>query len=382
MTAVLKLVQAPQFNEHVNIDPAGLPRDGHSLGSSFSYSNLWQSSVVRHLVDRFSTAGDLVLDGSCSTGVAGVDCVLMGRNFQGCASDAALVKLARARLQPADIAEVVLRLQFINFKRPVDVREFKPPFSLYFDVDTFCELINLRGVVRDGASHVDRYIELIVASILHGHTVAHLSGYSSPHAGLAPAEQAMMNRKRGEVPSYRAVSPRVIKKSAVLLRDGVPSVFQSKDVERSIFLAPPNDMAPVRTGSVQLALLCPEQPGLFEPGLRSWLRDWWLGVEGARTESAITSQSVWKGYLNESLLETARVVRRGGRAVVRVGRGRVGAKPTNYREELTPVLEDLKRYWSVEGTIVERYAKGAGLIKGGEKGSRDTSAELVVLRRK
>lgn len=382
MAAVLKLVQAPQFNEQVQIDPAGLPRDGHSLGSSFSYANLWSSSVVRHLVERFSAAGDTVLDTSCSTGVTGVDCVLMGRHFQGCASEGGLVKLARARLNPADIAEVVLRLQFINFKRPVDVREYQSPFPLYFDVETFCELINLRAVVREGTSHVDRYIELIVASILHGHTVAHLSGYTSPHVGLSPREQASMNRKRGEVPSYRAVSARVIKKSALFLRDGIPSVFQGRDVERSVFLAAPNDMAPVRTGSVQLALLCPDQPGLFESGLRSWLRNWWLGVEGENREAPWTSRSEWTGHMNESLLETARVVRRGGRAIVRVGRGRLGAKSTNYCEELSSVLDDLKRYWSVEGTIVERHATGAGLIKGGAKASRDAAAELVVLRRK
>jgi hypothetical protein len=383
MSAVLKLVQAPQFSEQVDVDPSSTPKSGHSLQTAFSYTHLWQTPVVRHLVERFSVKGDLVLDGACATGATGVECALLGRNFVGCSDDAALVKLARARLNPADIAEVVLRLQFINFKRPVDIRGFREPFPLYFDVDTFCEVSNLRSAVRNGSSHVDSFIEFIVASILHGHTVAHLSGYSSPHGALSPNEQAAMNRKRGEVPSYRAVSARVIKKAAALLQDGVPAALQTKDVERAVFESKLNDMSAVRTGSVNLALVCPEQPGFIEHGVRSWLRSWWLDVEQRVELSPRNSQEEWGGYINEVLLETARTVRRSGRAVIRVGRGRLGTKPTNYREELLSVITKcLSQYWAVEGTIAERYAKSVGLMKGGSRLAGDLAAELVVLRRK
>jgi hypothetical protein len=382
MAAVLKLVQAPQFNEQVDVDPAGYSRDGHSLQSALSYAHLWQSPVARYVIERFSSKGEVVLDVSCGTGATGVEAALLGRHFVGCAQDPALVKLAKARLSPADIAEVVLRLQFMNLKRPVDVREFKQPFPLYYDVDTFCELMNIRAAIRNGASHVDGFIELIVASILHGHTVGHLSGYTSPHGATAPTDQAALNRKRGEVPSYRAVSARIIKKAAALVRDGVPRCLQTRDIERSVFHAAENDMAPVRTGSVSLALVCPNQPGMVEQGLRSWLRSWFLGVEPLSIEGQMNSVDDWSGYLNETLLETARTVRKGGRAIVRVGRGRLGTKPVNYREELSSVLPELSQYWAVEGTIVERYAKSAGLMKGGSKLAGDVAAELVVLRRK
>ena len=382
MAAVLKLVQAPQFNEQVDVDPAGYSREGHSLQSAFSYAHLWQSPVARYAIERFSEKEDLVLDVSCGTGATGVEAALLGRHFIGCTQDPALVKLARARLSPADIAEVVLRLQFMNFKRPVDVREFKSPFPLYYDVDTFCELMNLRASVRGGSSHVDSFIEFIAASILHGHTVGHLSGYTSPHGATSPSEQAALNRKRGEVASYRALSARVIKKTASLVRDGIPRSLQTRDLTRSVFQASENNMTAVRTGSVNLALICPQQPGMTESGLRSWLRSWFLGVEPFQNETSLGSVDLWGGYINETLLETARVVRKGGRAVVRVGRGRLGTKPVNFKDELSSVLPDLSQYWGVEGTIVERYAKSSGLMKGGTKLAGDVAAELVVLRRK
>jgi hypothetical protein len=54
-----------------------------------------------------------------------------------------------------------------------------------------------------------------------------------------------------------------------------------------------------------------------------------------------------------------------------------------FKDELEHVLKTcLSQYWTVEGTIVERYAKSAGLLKGGSKTAGDVAAELVVLRRK
>jgi hypothetical protein len=89
-----------------------------------------------------------------------------------------------------------------------------------------------------------------------------------------------------------------------------------------------------------------------------------------------SSVEAWQDGMSEQLLEAARVVRRGGRAVVRVAGGRLGTKPVNYREQVSAVLQScMPTYWQVEGTIVERYAKGAG-------SGRDTAAELIVLRRK
>jgi hypothetical protein len=121
---------------------------------------------------------------------------------------------------------------------------------------------------------------------------------------------------------------------------------------------------------------------MTEQGVRSWLRSWFLGVEQHQSEQQPSSVNEWNGYINETLLETARAVRQGGRAVVRVGRGRLGVKPVNYHGALASVLPDLAQYWAIEGTIVERYAKSAGLMKGGSKLVGDVAAELVVLRRK
>ncbi len=383
MSAVLKLVQQPKFSEQVEVGLDTHSRHGHSLQTALSYLSLWQPSVLSHVIERFSAKGNTVLDMHCSAGSAGVDVLSLGRHFVGCSNDHGLVKLARARVNPADLAEVVLRLQFINLKRPVDVRGFQAPWPVFYDVDTYCELMNLKSALRGSADRVDEFLCFLVAGILHGHTTAHLTGYSSPEAALSPEAQAALNRKRSEVPSYRAVSPRVIKKAASVLRDGIPSALLDRALERSVLHAEPNNLGGVKTGSIDLALLCPEQPGGIEHGLRSWLRSWWLGLElpGERTVPA--SIEAWQDGMSEQLLEAARVVRRGGRAVVRAATGRLGTKPVNYREQVTQVLQScVPAYWQVEGTIVERYAKSGSAVRGAAGAARDAAAELVVLRRK
>ncbi len=382
MSAVLKLVQAPQFNEELEVSLEGAAGKSNSLQSAFLYASPWQPLLARYVIERFSKKGQIVLDPFCSTGVVGVESALSGRPFVGCAQEHGLVKLSRARLSPADIAEVALRLQFVNFKKPVDIRGFRDPFPSFYDADTFRELMNLKASVRGTSDVAGDFISFIVASILHGHTAGHLSAYTSPTAALTPDGQNSLNRKRGEVPSYRAVSARVLKKAALLLRDGVPSALQGSRIQRDVFFAEPCALNPVATSSVDLAVVAPEQPGFIQHGLHSWLRTWWLGVDVPEPRSDWADGVEWQGYANEVLVELARVVRRGGRAVIRSGQGRIGAKPINYRSELEDLVSRcLGKFWRVEGSISERYVDPAPGSRTRAERSGGQAGEILVLRR-
>jgi DNA modification methylase len=381
MSAVLRLVQPEQFKEELDLPIGGASENCHSIQAAFQYCAPWKPYVARYAIERFSKKGSVVLDPFCSTGVSGVEAVLMGRAFVGCAQDHSLVKLARARLFPADIAEVALRLQFIPFKRPVELRNYSGAFPHFFDPDTFRELMNAKSSLRPSSDSASEFVAFIVASILHGHTSAYLSAYTSPSEGLSPEAQVSLNRKRGEVPSYRAVSARVLKKAAALLQDGVPSVLSgASKAQREVFFSEPTSIDSAQTGSVDLALVAPPQPGVIEHGLSSWLRTWWLGVDVPEQHSGVRDASGWNDNANELLLEMARVVKPGGRAVVRVGQGRIGSKPVNYRAEIESLINVcLQRFWRVEGAISERYVRAANARAGQ---TAPLAAELLVLRRK
>jgi hypothetical protein len=381
MSAVLRLVQPEQYNEELDLPSGSSSASSHTIQGALQYCAPWKPYLARYVIERFSKKGSLVLDPFCSTGIVGVEAAIAGRGFVGCEHDHSLVKLARARLSPADLAEVALRLQFIPLKRPVDLKGYSGPFPHFFDSDTFRELINVKSALRASTDGASEFIGFIVASILHGHTSAYLSAYTSPSEGLSPEAQAALNRKRGEVPSYRHVSARVLKKAAALLQDGVPSALAGTGkLQRDVFFSDPASINRVQTGSVELALVAPHQPGLIEHGLQSWLRTWWLGVDMPEPRQSPRDIADWSDQTNEVLVEMARVVQSGGRAVVRVGQGRLGSKTAHYRAAVESLVgECLQRFWRVEGAISERYVKAASQ-SGGH--TEPLPAELLVLRRK
>lgn len=386
MSALLKLVQPDQFNEELALPEGSEGRGSHSLQKAFHYCAPWKPYIARYVIERFSKRGGVVLDPFCSTGITGIEGVLLGRSFIGTCDQHGLVKLSRARLFPADIAEVALRMQFVPIKRPVDLACFNGGFQQFFDAETFRELLNFKVALRGSTDSASNFINFILTAILHGHTSAYVSSYSSPSQALTAQAQSALNQKRGNLPSYRGVSGRVLNKAAMLLQDGLPSLLTGvSKSERELFFADPAALDKVATAGVDLALIAPEQPGFIETGLQSWLRDWWLGTDvprGAGDASASYSDSAeWGDRLNEVLLEAARVVKCGGRAVLRLGQGRIGAKAVSYRNEATSVIKScLERYWRIEGEIAERYVSDRR--NGGGGGSSSLSAELLVLRRK
>ena len=381
MTAVLRLVQAEQFKEEIEIPAASSSgiQDSHSLQGALQYCSPWSPFIARYVVDRFSKPGERVLDPMCGAGTVGVEALLMGRNFIGASSDHTLVSLAECRIRPADLAEVALRLQFIPFKRPVNVASFVEPFPNYFHVATFRELVNAKTSLKQATDRASGFINFIITSILHGHTTGHLSAYTSPSEALSATAQSRLNGKRGEIPSYRALSPRILKKAAQLLQDGVSSnLSEASSLEREVVHGHPNVLDSVQGSSVDLAVLGLNQPGFFEHGTHSWLRNWWIGLDDRQVAERPANLSVWKGETNETLLEMARLVRGGGRVVLRVGCGRIGTERINYRAQIESIVNEcLGSFWRIEGSLAERHVGG----KKTRSSSVDDSAELLVLRR-
>jgi hypothetical protein len=271
--------------------------------------------------------------------------------------------------------------------RPIDVSLFTDEFSAFFDLMTFREIFHLRQLVLSGEGFVERFLGLLTLSLLHGPSSSFLSTYSSPYISLDPDAQELLNRRRGQYPTHRAVAPRILKKAAFALRDGVPSRFRKIGSQLNVSQALPWDMPAINTGAVSLsvvnwALLARScaMDSISDVSLRAleqskslkrariysrggqWLREWFAGVDMRDVSVA----KPLRDLLNEVLLEAARITRPQGRLVFEF-------PVEEIRSEVSAIIQqDLARFWHQEALLDYEVPTQQSAAQGGC---------LIVLRR-
>lgn len=387
--AALRLVERPSF--YVEEDELWAPdaeRGAHSLHYAVSYLGQTPPEVSRFALSKFSRRGDVVVDPFMGGGTHMLEAMLHGRIACGSDANPMMVRLVRAKVQPADITEVTLRLQLLNLRRPVSIEEYRHGFSSFFDIDTFREIVGLRNYLREHDDRVSRFLELLGLGLLHGHSAGFLSVYSLPHMSVSPDEQERLNRKRQQSPEYRAVVPRLLRRAAMLLRDGVPSVLGQQERQSRLAVRDARDLSYLQSGAASLVLTSPPMPGDRSPSLDHWMRLWFSGIDPAAVRGAVWTEDLnardeWRGFMNESLLELARVTRASARAVlclreVPVGPGKVWRPDEDLR---SLVEQELSRYWDAECALVHR-PRGAHAPQQARGRSSGTVHRLLILRRR
>jgi SAM-dependent methyltransferase len=353
--SALRVVESAPFYER-EIDLA-IEDESHSLHGSIPYPDSFSSSLPSYFIRKYSEKGEVVLDPFCGSGTTALEAALLGRIAIAADANPIAILLARAKIDPCDITEVTLRLQSINLRRPFDLRLYREQFSSFYDVDTFRELVNLRQALLEQPDRVSRFIQAVTLSILHGHSAGHLSAYSFPQFSLLPDEQDALNRKRNQVPDYRAVVARILRKSASMLRDGVPSILQQLARKHRALRADVRDLGMVPSASVDLVVTAPPLPVQLIKPAHWWLRAWFAGASLAEIQAAseVASLQSWSQFMNESLFEIARVMKRGARCVFDLREIRLEDQSVQLDAELSQMIEaDLSRFWEPEGVLVSK----------------------------
>lgn len=390
--AALKLVDRPSFyHEEGEFWGDTALQNSHSLHYSLPLQGATPPEVASFLINRFSRRGETVLDQFCGSGATPLEAVLQGRVPYASDHSQFLVQVTEAKLHPVDIPEVTLRLQLANLRRPVAVEVFRSGFHQFYSIDTFRELVALKQYLGERKDRASRFIQLVASSLLHGHSAGYFSVYSFPQFSISPDEQERLNVRRSQVPDHRPTVPRILRRTAMILQDGIPSLMRSAENHLRLATTDARDLSYVPSGSVGLIVTAPPLPGESRVGIHQWLRLWFADIDPARDSNVIplNDELEWRNFMNEVLLEAARVVRSGGRAalvlreVASSGQGRRWLPD----QVLIDLIEsELSKFWDAECLLVHRGQSHMPkkLVGGVAVTRNDGSHEcrMLVLRRR
>jgi DNA modification methylase len=347
---------------------------------------------ANYFIDRYSSAGEIVLDPFCGSGTVAAEALLRGRIPYASDANPIAVLATEARLDPADITEVTLFLQMINLRKPVNAGIYRQVFSSFYDLNTWRELVNLRSAVSGNDERTARFVKALTLSLLHGHTASYLSVYTSPQVAIAPDQQELLNIKRRQTPDYRAVVPRLLRKSAMVMRDGITNAMRKSRSQHRVAVSDARNLKHLASGSVHLVLTSPPVPHGRDPIAEMWLKNWFAGcsddVLSRRlypvADTSSDSLEQWLDFMGEVLLETARVVAPGGRAVFNLGESDYVARNELDHRLLALVQEGFSRYWEPECTLINlgKEQNRSERPEGERKNQRSVSNRVLVLRRR
>lgn len=388
----LKLIEnTPFFKREVAFNGDNSGDSSHSLHYGVRSPGAIKPEVAAYLIEEYSKKGDTVLDAFSTSGVTALEACLRGRQIMASDVDPLSVRITNAKLSPVDIAEVTLKLQLLQLRRPVSSNGFRERFEPFYDLESYRELVNLRDSLE--GDRVSRFIELLVLGLLHGHTAGYISGYSLPHISLSPEQQHALNLKRRQYPEYRAVVPRILRKAAIVLRDGLPSVLERSSLKSRATVSDPRDLHYVEPRSIRLAIgkvpLFSDEVELgVDPVSTStdplWLERWFAKLPRA-SRYGVTDSDAALDFMNQHLFELTRVVAPTGRAVFELSHTLFESSTKSAEEEMIELVERcFGRFWDVEGVITPtvRTIKIKDTVKSRQIDSQSAPGSLLVLRRR
>ena len=271
----------------------------------------------------------------------------------------------------------------IPFQRPVEMRLYREHFFPFYHPDTFREISNLRSHLKGKFDRLSNFIRLLALSRLHGHMPGHLSAYSAPQISFSPERQLELNLKRREKPDYRAVAPRLIRRAAQVLQDGIGSEFFENSRHGEVHHADPRRLSWLVNDSVDSVVTALPGPDSGDPYADQWIGMWFADLaDGIDSDTTPESDSfeAWLRFYSDSLGEMLRVTRPGGSVSILTGDRQFDSQVVAVDEQLLSVASRLTRAGkclTLEESLVypTPVAYGLGHVSAALKGAKTVDSD-------
>ncbi len=297
-------------------------RQMHSLHYAVSYRASFKPELPDFCIRRYSAPGDVVLDPFSGRGTTALQAAMLRRIPFASDINPLSTLISQAKLSPVGLDEVVLRLHEIDLLRPVPLTTYKEMLAPFYHPDTYRELVNLKLAIRNKPDMVNRFIEMIAFSRLHGHSNGFFSGYTFPQISVPPERQRLINAKRRENPEYRPIAARIIKKAALILRDGLSQSFFTTADQAQVRTSDARNLSWLGNNSVDMIVCSPPFLDKVDYLTDNWLQLWFAGINPRPFSDKIFMTSnihEWRSFIRDVLREMLRVIKPNCFVVIEVG---------------------------------------------------------------
>ena len=300
-------------------------RQAHAI-HEISYRACFKPQLPAFFIERLTAPGEAVLDPFMGRGTTAIEAALRGRQPIGSDVNPLSLLLVRPRLAPPPLDSVAARLAEIPWHMQVEARE---DLLAFYHPETLRHLASLRAWLLRAApleemrpDPITDWIRMVALNRLTGHSPGFFSVYTlPPNQATSATAQLRINVRRGQIPPRRDVAAIILRKSAQLLRHGVPPPHPSANLAT----ARADNLRHVANASVALVVTSPPFLDIVQYAQDNALRCWFAGIdaESVRIDMHRTAEA-WQAMVRATLVELARVVRPGGHVAFEVGEIRGG----------------------------------------------------------
>jgi len=169
---------------------------------------------------------------------------------------------------------------------------------------------------------------MVAINRLSGHSTGFFSVYTlPPNQAVTIKRQLKINKTRNQVPEYKDIRSRILKKSKSLLKDWNKSILDDNLHDTSAILSncDARNVPEITTSSVQLTVTSPPFLDVVDYQADNWLRCWFIGLDSSEIKiSQLKHMAEWESTMVSVLKDIRRIVKPGGYIAFEVGEIRGG----------------------------------------------------------
>lgn len=303
-------------------------RQAHSL-HEISYRACYKPQLPRFFIERLSLQGDAVYDPFMGRGTTQMEAFLLGRKPLGNDINPLSKVLLNPRFSPPRIEDIEQRLSEIDLSK---VKEKNSDLLAFYHEDTLKEIIALKEYCLEREKNgtldeVDAWIRMVAINRLSGHSPGFFSVYTlPPNQAVSVKRQLKINENRNQVPEYKDIVSRIIKKSKSLLKDWKGHRFHpAKELTSQLTNQDAQHVSDISDNSAQLVVTSPPFLDVVNYQADNWLRCWFIGIDSSKINiSQFKKIADWENTMTAVLLDLKRIVKPNGYIAFEVGEVRNG----------------------------------------------------------